>query len=131
MTGVTWAIGLAIGVAVLCILVRRRRAPLYDNSAYGHWQREQSVLWHGQPVTVTFDYATYLREPVVKRVNVHTLQQSAMGERSIVGFCHDDQEDRTFKLAGLHGSVLTERTQTSQGPTECFEGLTASGGTKV
>lgn len=116
-----WLIGAAAAAAVLVILIRRRRAPLDANSAYGHWQREQSVLWHGRPVTVTFDYAPYLKEPVRRRVNVHTLQESAMGERSLVGFCHDGQEDRTFKLAGIQGEILIERSLESMSVAEWLE----------
>ena len=116
-----WLIGAAAAAAVLVILIRRRRAPLDANSAYGHWQREQSVLWHGRPVTVTFDYAPYLKEPVRRRVNVHTLQESAMGERSLVGFCHDSQEDRTFKLAGIQGEILIERSLESMSVAEWLE----------
>ena len=56
MSGIAWTVILAGVLALLMILVRRRRAPLADDSAYGHWQREQSTLWHGRPVTVTFDY---------------------------------------------------------------------------
>ena len=108
-----WLIGAAAAAAELVILIRRRRAPLDANSAYGHWQREQSVLWHGRPVTVTFDYAPYLKEPVRRRVNVHALQESAMGERSLVGFCHDGQEERAFKLAGIQGEILIERSHES------------------
>ncbi len=121
MTTLMWLIGAAFAIAVLVILIRRRRAPLDANSAYGHWQREQSVLWHGRPVTVTFDYAPYLKEPLRRRVNVHSLQESAMGERSLVGFCHDAQEDRTFKLAGIQGAMLIERSQESMTVAEWVE----------
>ena len=44
-----------------------------------------------------------------------------MGERSLVGFCHDDQEDRTFKLAGIQGAMLIERSQESMTVAEWVE----------
>lgn len=110
MSDIAWVIALAITVAVLFIIVRRRRAPLADESAYGKWQRDQTVLWHGQPQTVTFDYAQYLKQPMRRRVNVHTLQQSAMGEQTIVGFCHDAEEEQAFKIAGIRGNVLVQQS---------------------
>lgn len=118
-------VALALAVGLVLILVRRRRAPL--DSAYGHWQRDQAVLWHGRPVTVIFDYAAYLQAPLKRRVNVHTLQCSAMGERSIVGFCHDDQEDRTFKIGGIQGNVLIERTKESLSVSDWQTALLAGG----
>lgn len=112
MTGMAWSLVLAAAaVLLLAIVVLRRRRGRAADSAYGHWQRGQTVLWRGRPVTVLFDYAPYLKPPERRRVNVHTIQESGMGERSLVGFCHDDQEDRTFKLSGVQDPVLLERTR--------------------
>lgn len=127
VSGIAWVVVLALAVALLGILVRRRRAPLADQSAYGHWQRGQTVIWQGRPVTVLFDYAPYLKEPERRRVNVHTVQESGMGERSVVGFCHDSQEDRTFKLSGIQGPVLVERSRARMPVAEWLERLVEGG----
>ena len=101
--------GVLLVVVAIVVAIRRRRRTDAE-SAYGHWQREQTVLWHGRPVTVTFDYAPYLREPSRRRVNVHTLQRSRMGESSVVGLCHDSQEEQVFKLGSIQGEVLIQRS---------------------
>ncbi|MBT6277585.1 MAG: hypothetical protein HOI95_26055 [Chromatiales bacterium] len=123
---ITWVVILALAVAVLAILVRRRRAPVPGNSAYGRWQSQQTTLWHGRPVTVVFDYAPYMKEPERRKVNVHTLQESGMGERSLVGFCHDGREDRSFKLAAIQGPVLVAKTGEEVAPLEWLDRLTAT-----
>lgn len=119
----TVAVAIAVVVVALALWLRARRARNRGDSAYGHWQREQTILWHGRPVTVTFDYAPYLREPSRRRINVHTLQKSQMGESTIIGLCHDTQEEQVFKIAGIKGSVLIQRTGESVPVTEWVASL--------
>ena len=121
-----WLVVVALLLGLVFILWRRRRAPITDDSSYGRWQREQESLWTGRPVTVVFDYAAYLQEPERRKVNVHSVQMSAMGERSVVGFCHDGQEDRTFKLSGVQGLVLVERNREELPVNEWVERLMAN-----
>lgn len=60
---------------------------------------------------MVFYYAAYVQESERRKVNVHSVQVSAMGERSVVGFCHDSHEDQIFKLSGVPGLVLVERNR--------------------
>ena len=59
-------------------------------------------------MTFIVDYAGYLQVPERRKLKVHTVQVSAMGERSVIGFCHDVQEDQTFKLSGITSQVLVD-----------------------
>ncbi len=122
----TWLLVVTLLLGLVFIMWRRRRAPAPDDSSYGRWQREQEALWTGRPVTVVFDYAGYLQEPERRKVNVHSVQISAMGERSIVGFCHDSHEDRTFKLSGIQGLVLVERNREQLPVKEWLERMIAN-----
>ncbi|MEM7407825.1 MAG: hypothetical protein AAF458_21215 [Pseudomonadota bacterium] len=108
LTGLLAAI---IALAVAVFIWRKRRSAGMEDSSYGRWKAEQRVTWSGRPVTVIFDYAAYLQEPARRKVNVHTVQVSAMGEQSVLGFCHDGQEDRIFKLSGIRGAVLVDRSK--------------------
>ena len=111
MNNLVWIVVATLLLGLVFILWRRRRAPLNEDSSYGRWQKEQEVLWSGRPVTVIFDYAGYLLEPERSKLNVHTVQVCAMGERSVIGFCHDAQEDRTFKWSGITSQVLVDRSR--------------------
>lgn len=111
MNNLVWVVIATLLLGVVFILWRRYRAPLKEDSSYGRWQKEQEILWSGRPVTVVFDYSGYLQEPERRKLNAHTVQMSAMGERSVVGFCHDAQEDQTFKLSGISSAVLVDRSR--------------------
>jgi hypothetical protein len=98
-----------------------------DPSVFDRLRREQTTRWAGVPVTVCFDYQPYLREATRRRVNVHTLLESQHGEHTLVGYCHDQRADHTFKLASIVGQVLLERTGESLSPRDFAARLAAEG----
>ena len=104
---------------------RERGSSGDDTSVYEHLRREQTTRWTGVPVTVCFDYQPYLREPTRRRVNIHTLLESQRGERTLLGYCHDQQGDLAFKLGSIVGDVLLERTGEPLAPRAFVERLLA------
>ena len=109
------------------MLWRRRKqsdgANAQSESVYARLQREQTVLWEGEPVTVGFDYQPYLKDPVRRRVNVRAVQETEMGALLLVGYCHDNQEERTFKVGSIHGDLLVEKLGRSAPASEFVESL--------
>ena len=88
---------------------RRKKTTESSESVYDRLQRQQMVVWQGNPITVGFDYQPYLKDSSRRRVNVNVLQRNEQGELSFVGYCHDAQEERTFKLSSVQGEVLVEK----------------------
>ncbi len=88
---------------------RRKQKLAESESVYDRLQREQSVVWEGEPITVGFDYQPYLKEPSRRRVNITAMQRNELDEILLVGYCHDAQQERTFKLTSVCGEVLVEK----------------------